>query len=92
MNKPGSYCLLNQQMKECAQAEDSLVLIEDGVYQMKEYETNPPAWKDCFQNVYCLESDLLARGLPLPDSAGIAIDYARFVELTAEHQKVLSWY
>jgi len=72
----------------------SVLLIEDGVYaglknaKFSDAVTN--AMKDI--NIYVLEPDLNARGVQEMLLDGIkTVDYAGFVDLSVEHDKVQAW-
>lgn len=72
----------------------SLLLIEDGIYAglngAKFTDKVTSAMKDI--NIYVLEPDLNARGVQDQLIDGIKkIDYAGFVDLSVEHDKVQAW-
>jgi len=72
----------------------SLLLIEDGIYAglkgAKFSDTITSAMKDI--NIYVLEPDLNARGVQDQLIDGIKkVDYAGFVDLSVEHDKVQAW-
>jgi tRNA 2-thiouridine synthesizing protein B len=76
-------------------AGSAVLLIEDGVYAAITQTSAEAQVKDALGNVkvYVLGPDLQARGLPeerlIP---GISVvDYAGFVDLAAEHDKVQAW-
>lgn len=62
---------------------DSLLLCGDAVYAMRELS-------GCSQQLYALEEDVQARGLAAPGQVHL-LDYAGFVALCVEHDKVVSW-
>lgn len=64
---------------------DVILFIEDGVYALLR-ESDIPA--DC--SVYAIESDLKARGVK--QTLAKPATYEVFVELTAQHEKVVSWF
>ncbi len=73
------------------QPQDSLLLIEDGVYLCACWEDLPlPAGVNC----YVLQEDLSARGLSLPIATPSVelVDYAGFVALVTRCQRNLSWF
>jgi len=72
----------------------AILFIEDGVYAT----TNGTAVADKLKQamgemtVYALEPDLKARGIADKVMDGIKlVDYAGFVDLVAEHDKVQAW-
>jgi tRNA 2-thiouridine synthesizing protein B len=67
---------------------DSLLLIEDGVYQASQLVQHPLA---STLQLYALEEDIAARGLSLPATI-TPIGYAQFVELVCQHQRSVSWF
>ena len=74
---------------------DSLLLIEDGVYfALPSILSKIMPTVDLSQiTIYALEEDLLARGIFKQVSANIKnVTYDGFVELTATHNKSSSWY
>lgn len=78
-----------------AKAGSAILLIEDGVYAAMKGTTAEARVKAATQemNVYALGPDLKARGLDeglLVDGIKV-VDYAGFVDLAAENDKVLSW-
>lgn len=75
--------------------QDSIVLIEDGVYGALEQTEFSELVKKTLQKaaVYALLPDLMARGIEKRIIAGIqTIDYAGFVTLTEKHSVVQSWF
>ena len=76
---------------DCLAPDDSLVLIEDGVYLL----TWPPAKIESLAktNIYYLQSDVKARGLAdLTVQTATPIDYSELVELVCSHSKSVSWF
>lgn len=76
----------------CASAGDSLLLIENGVYNIAD-----PAILAKISNaglaVYCLQADAIARGLQnYENSIAKIVDNNQFIELSCSHQKVISWF
>lgn len=67
---------------------DSLLLIEDGVYQAATLAQHPQASSLL---LFALQEDVTARGLSLPATI-TAIDYAQFVELVCRHRRSVSWF
>lgn len=67
---------------------DSLLLIEDGVYQASALAQLPQA---STLRLYALQEDVTARGVCLP-AAITAIDYAQFVELVCAQPRSVSWF
>lgn len=73
----------------------SLLLIEDSVYSLLPGTSSRNALDSLPDtlNLYALDVDLEARGLVPGDvpARTTIIDYARMVELTIQHTKVVSW-
>ena len=71
---------------EVAAPDDTIVLIEDGVYA---------AASSSGRSIKFLEADARARGLgellAEGSSAASSIDYHEFVALTTRHQPIVSW-
>jgi len=73
-----------------AQSGDSLLLIEDGVYnaqpnKLKEFPAGI--------SVYALQTDLIARGLTdRMDATVNSASDADFVRLCCQHDKVINWF
>ena len=88
---------LLQQLLRCASVGDSLLLIENGVYNLADTDALA-AIKAAGLTLYCLQADVLARGLKHHEQSGATtvdatvIDDSGFVELTCSHQKVISWF
>ena len=72
INKPESY-----DPAFCGE-DDSVVLIENGIYLKLERKT------------YVVKADLEARGVQ-PETHQTLIDYDGFVELCCQHDKVITW-
>ena len=69
---------------------DSLLLIEDGVYNL----ADPAARQQIAAAglaLYCLQPDILARGLAGQTGDASPVDDCGFVELSCTHRKVVSW-
>ncbi|MBS99657.1 MAG: sulfurtransferase complex subunit TusB [Oceanospirillaceae bacterium] len=83
---PGNPALLEDCLAAMT-ATDTLLLIEDGIYW------SLPAYADTLTRVpgrvQALESDLTARGIK---TALTTVDDTGFVELTINHDKVVSWF
>jgi len=100
LNKTQSVSLLNAQLSQCMSAGDSVILIEDGVYQCMNLLNasgafNQDHWSDKAANIYVLSDDARARGIPMESikHAKISfINYHEFVTLSLKHHKVVSWY
>jgi tRNA 2-thiouridine synthesizing protein B len=72
----------------------AVLLIEDGVYGALKGGTYADQVKKAMNNVsiYVLGPDLKARGIADKVMDGIkVVDYAGFVDLACEHDKVQSW-
>tara|TARA_R110001592_G_scaffold97140_2_gene278260 strand:+ start:669 stop:950 length:282 start_codon:yes stop_codon:yes gene_type:complete len=67
---------------------DSLLLIEDGVYQASAIAGHPQAQA---LKLFALKEDTEARGISLPSTV-ISVDYAQFVELACQHSRSVSWF
>ena len=81
-----------QRLLLCASADDSLLLIENGVYNLTD-ATALAAISRSQLKLYCLNADLLARGLSnMPMDSATVVDENGFVELACSHQKVISWF
>ena len=78
-------------MESCLEAmtpDDTLLLIEDGVYWIH------PAFQTTLNKhsgkLFALPPDIQARGIQI--STELQVDDAGFVELCATHDKVVSWF
>ena len=74
---------------------DSLLLIEDGVYFALHSTINTLLSSLEAQqiNIYALEEDLIARGISDKIHHSIkTVNYDEFVELTSSHNNSSSWY
>ena len=70
---------------------DAVLFIEDGCYAAHDGAPSPPtAALAEGVRVFVLEADLRARGIAA--AAGVAtVDYDGFVDLSAQHNPVISW-
>jgi tRNA 2-thiouridine synthesizing protein B len=75
----------------CASSGDGILLIENGVYNLTDSNTLQ-AISDAGLTLYCLQADLLARGLKQYEHGVRAVDDNEFVALSCSHQKVISWF
>lgn len=96
VNKPSWNSDLLASCLRVASAADTLLLIEDGIYNVRTLEALAAAMDihlDQLQ-ICVLRVDLLARGMAEGDlPANItAIDYAGFVELVCRHQQSVHWF
>ena len=66
--------------------EDALLFLEDGVYFAAAEEVLASLPSQAF---FFLEEDAAARGIHPPART---VDYAGFVELTAQYERSVSWY
>ncbi len=83
---------LLQRLLRCASTGDSLLLIENGVYNITDADSLK-AVKATGLTIYCLQADVLARGLEHAELAGVqTVDDNQFVALSCSHQKVISWF
>ena len=72
----------------------SILLIEDGIYAALEGTSVSDSVKEAMKTkkVYALQEDVNARGMQSKVMDGIEqVDYAGFVNLVTEHDKVESW-
>ncbi|MDD3448587.1 MAG: sulfurtransferase complex subunit TusB [Gammaproteobacteria bacterium] len=72
----------------------TLLFIEDGVYAALEGSAKADTLRQAMQDytVCVLEPDLAARGIAAKAMDGIKrVDYAGFVDLVAESERVQSW-
>ena len=78
-----------------AQADASILLIEDGIYAVQKNSAAAEKMQQAMANhrIYALEPDLKARGIDASKMIdGISlVDYDGFVKLTTEHDKLQSW-
>ncbi|HIF75870.1 MAG TPA: sulfurtransferase complex subunit TusB [Porticoccaceae bacterium] len=89
ITKPPSAAALQSCAKFLSEG-DSILLLEDGVY----YSADANNWPalPLGTKVYGLKEDFVARGLSkIVDRQVELVDYARFVQLSCEHDKVVSW-
>jgi len=99
LNKAQSHTELNQQLTNTCSNIDSVLLIEDGTYQLLDPTifTTEDHWSFCAKNIFVLANDAIARGIIQEDlDSRICnvsfITYQEFVELSASHAKTISWY
>ena len=93
LNKPSSSESLCHQLSENISRTDSVILIEDGVYQIIGLEHHSLGhWSSTANKIYALRDDVIARGVSITADYINYIDYAEFVSLTISHDKVISWY
>lgn len=76
----------------CATPGDSLLLIEDGVYNLAD-STALAAIDAGELTLYALQTDLAARGLQqlAAEAGATVVDDSGFVTLACSHGKVVSW-
>lgn len=81
-------------LESCLQvinADDAILFIEDGVYHCASPISLPTIIETV--KVYGLREDMLARAMLSRTMDRVeVIDTARFVELSCEHDKVVSWF
>lgn len=93
LNKTGAHKEINEQLSATVASEDSIILIEDAVYQAPNCEFSSLGhWSNIVSTVYVLREDAVARGISLDLSDVSYVDYRDFVDLSVSHQKVISWY
>jgi len=83
---------LLQRLLRCASAGDSVLLIENGAYNLTD-ANSLAAIKAAGLTLYCLQADVLARGLKQYEQSGVTtVDDNEFVALSCSHHKVVSWF
>jgi tRNA 2-thiouridine synthesizing protein B len=83
---------LLQRLLRYASSGDSLLLIENGAYNLTDTDSLA-AIKAAGLSLYCLKADAVARGLQHnKQSDATIIDDNEFVALSCSHQKVVSWF
>ena len=86
-----------ESMKSCLRLSadgSSILLIEDGIYAALEGTTFSDSIKEAMKSkkVYALQEDINARGVQSKLMDGVElVDYAGFVNLVTQHDKVQSW-
>lgn len=79
-----------QELNHAYQEDDKVLLIEDAVYMANAHHPMFTILKP--MNVQVLEADAQARGILHRLSPSVAVvDYAKFVQLTAQHASSLTW-
>jgi tRNA 2-thiouridine synthesizing protein B len=75
------------------QADDAILLIEDGVYGAANTDANQTLLAALPEGVslYVLSEDLAARALPSRLSRFNEVTYAGFVDLVCQHNNSVSW-
>lgn len=90
VNKPKSHPAF-QDFLLAVQAGDTVLLLNDGIYAALESIDYPAQVA-----IYLLESDLTGRGLTAQrqhlNPAFTIINYDGFVQLTEQHNPIISWY
>jgi tRNA 2-thiouridine synthesizing protein B len=90
INRSPDYKLLESCLK-VINADDAILFIEDGVYHCLSLSDLPAVIETV--KVYGLREDILARATLSKSMDRVeVIDTARFVELSCEHDKVVSWF
>jgi len=94
LNKAPSNNALDHQLYEAIDANDSVLLIEDGAYQLlsADFLVAEGHWSLVAKNIYALRPDVEARGISANIERVDLVDYPQFVALSAKHQNVISWY
>lgn len=94
VNKPLTRSPVLKSCLRLLQAGDSLLLLEDGVYEARDYPGRDAAWSDLPPDVtvYVLEPDLAARGLEPPTDNITCVDDAGFVQLVCDCERTVSWF
>lgn len=100
---PFEHRALFERLLRFASPGDSLLLLENGVYGICD-EKSLSAIFDLGLTLYCLETDVIARGLQTvailarnpgpvsPENPVHRIDDHAFVALCCQHRKVVSWF
>lgn len=91
LNKPPSNTELLAQLVNALEDEDSVVLLEDGVYHTLSISESDHALSKA-KTIYMIANDSLARGIQSTSPLVSSITYEEFVDLTVTHDKVISWY
>lgn len=101
LNKAQSAITLNQQLSNACSHHDSVVLIEDGVYQALVLDSastlKSEHWSEVVKHIYILAADAEARGISTAKLSNTGLDYTfvtylEFVDLCASHSNTISWY
>ena len=69
-----------------AQTGDVILLIEDAIYYAEKASTQTQEL-----TIYILMEDVVARGWQSKIAGLTPVDYAGFVQLTAQHHPVMNW-
>lgn len=84
----------SQLLSSCAsvlKSGDGILFIEDGVYYCSLAESGRYPGTDI--RLFGLKEDAVARGLSARNAADVElVDYAGFVELCCEYDKIVSWF
>lgn len=98
LNKTAQDSLVNDKLSNVIDADSSVILIENGVYQCLTLfselgsDSEKPKWSQHAETIYALKEDAMARGVPTDIGGIIFISYEEFVQLSLNHKKVVSWY
>lgn len=97
LNKTAQNTDLNLKLSQMISKGDSVILIEDGVYQCLTLFSNNASdksisWASISRKIYALKDDALARGIPITTKGIVFVNYEEFVQLSLLHKKVVSWY
>ncbi len=94
VNKPLTRSPVLKSCLRLLQAGDCLLLLEDGVYEARDYPDRDSVWADlpAGVTVYVLEPDLAARGLAMTDNRMTCVDDAGFVQLVCDCERTVSWF
>lgn len=98
LNKTAQNSLLNETISNIIDKDDSVILIEDGVYQcIKLFSEQDPdkqenSWPQRAKSVYALKEDALARGIQSNTKGITFVSYEEFVRLSLAYNKLISWY
>ncbi|MCF2947046.1 sulfurtransferase complex subunit TusB [Paraglaciecola aquimarina] len=85
---PYTSTLIEQTIERIA-PQDKVILVQDAVYACTHRDLAKKLAK--FKPVYCIQDDLVARGLTNVQQGFQVICYKEFVELTLTYKQVISW-
>jgi tRNA 2-thiouridine synthesizing protein B len=87
--KHGAHHSAEKTKLECAREDDSVVLIQDGVF----WAAITDEIKNLKANVYVLQDDLCARGYPVEaaaDANATMINYSELVDIIAKEEQTIT--
>ena len=99
LNKTQSDVSLNKALTNACSGEDSVLLLEDAVYQLlaPDLLSSENHWSCIAKTIYVLAEDARARGIVKHEINSALtnisfVSYEGFVALAASHNKTISWY